>query len=234
MGENKLNHVGVIMDGNRRWAKKQGLKSVLMGHEKGVNKLMELCTWCLDKSVPYLSVYAFSTENWNRSQPEIEGLFAIMEKFFREELGDCIEKGIRIKAVGDIGRLGKKQQALISDAQHQTAEYKNLVVQIAISYGGKDEITKSVRKIAEKLKLGEISSDDITEKTIESCLDTADIPPIDVVIRTGGNHRLSNFFTWQTAYSEIYFTDTLWPDFSREEFYQIVADYEGVSINMGR
>ena len=201
MGENKLNHVGVIMDGNRRWAKKQGLKSVLMGHEKGVNKLMELCTWCLDKSVPYLSVYAFSTENWNRSQPEIEGLFAIMEKFFREELGTA---------------------------------YKNLVVQIAISYGGKDEITKSVRKIAEKLKLGEISSDDITEKTIESCLDTADIPSIDVVIRTGGNHRLSNFFTWQTAYSEIYFTDTLWPDFSREEFYQIVADYEGVSINRGR
>lgn len=130
--------------------------------------------------------------------------------------------------------MGKKQQALISDAQHQTAECKNLVVQIAISYGGKDEITRSVRKIAEKLKLGEISSDDITEKTIESCLDTADIPSIDVVIRTGGNHRLSNFFTWQTAYSEIYFTDTLWPDFSREEFYQIVADYEGVSINMGR
>ena len=92
MGENKLNHVGVIMDGNRRWAKKQGLKSVLMGHEKGVNKLMELCTWCLDKSVPYLSVYAFSTENWNRSQPEIEGLFAIMEKFFREELGTELRK----------------------------------------------------------------------------------------------------------------------------------------------
>lgn len=234
MGTNNLNHVGVIMDGNRRWAKKYGLKSVLMGHEKGVNKLMELCTWCLDRSIPYLSVYAFSTENWSRSQAEIEGLFAIMDKFFREELGDCIEKGIRIKVVGDTDRLGKRQQELIDDAQKQTAVCKNLVVQIAISYGGKNEITRAVRKIAKKLELGEVRSEDITEKMIESCLDTAEVPLIDMVIRTGGNHRLSNFFTWQTAYSEIYFTDTLWPDFSKEEFYQIVADYENISINMGR
>lgn len=234
MNENKLNHVGVIMDGNRRWARKNGLKSVLMGHEKGVRKLMEICTWCLDKSIPYLSVYAFSTENWNRSQVEIEGLFAIMEKFFQEEVGDCVEKGIRIKVVGNLQKLGEKQRKLITDAQKQTEECKNLQVQIAISYGGRDEITRAFQKIAQKVEKGEVSPDGIDEKMIERSLDTAGAPLIDMVIRTGGNHRLSNFFTWQTAYSEIYFTDTLWPDFTKEEFHKYVEDYERVSINMGR
>lgn len=234
MNENKLNHVGVIMDGNRRWARKNGLKSVLMGHEKGVRKLMELCTWCLDKSIPYLSVYAFSTENWNRSQVEIEGLFAIMEKFFREEVGDCVEKGIRIKVVGNLQKLGEKQRKLITDAQKQTEGCKNLQVQIAISYGGRDEITRAFQKIAKKVEKGEVSPVGIDEKMIERSLDTAGAPLIDMVIRTGGNHRLSNFFTWQTAYFEIYFTDTLWPDFTKEEFHKYVEDYERVSINMGR
>lgn len=232
--ENILRHVGVIMDGNRRWAKKNGLYSVLMGHEKGVRKLMELCTWCLERSIPYLSVYAFSTENWSRSQTEIDGLFALMEKFFRDEVGDCIEKGIKIKVVGDIARMGSKQQALIMEAEQQTRDCDMLTVQIAISYGGKDEIVRAVRKIVKSSEEGRLQVEDVNEELIEHYLDTNGAPLIDMVIRTGGNHRLSNFFTWQTAYSEIYFTDTLWPDFTQDEFLRFVRNYEHISINLGK
>lgn len=232
--ENVLRHVGVIMDGNRRWARRNGLKSVLMGHEKGVRKLMELCTWCLESSVPYLSVYAFSTENWSRSQMEIDGLFTLMEKFFRDEMEDCIEKGIKIKVVGDIARLGAKQRVLITEAEQETKDCDKLTVQIAISYGGRDEIVRAVRKIVKASKEGRLQSEDVDEGMIEHYLDTNASPLIDMVIRTGGNHRLSNFFTWQTAYSEIYFTDTLWPDFTKDEFLKFVRDYEHISINLGK
>ncbi len=232
--DNILRHVGVIMDGNRRWAKKNGLKSVLMGHEKGVRKLMELCTWCLERSIPYLSVYAFSTENWSRSRTEIEGLFALMERFFREEVEDCIEKGIKIKVVGDIARMGAKQQELILEAEQQTKDCDKLTVQIAISYGGKDEIVRAVRKIVKLSEEGRLQVEDVDEELIEHCLDTNEAPLIDMVVRTGGNHRLSNFFTWQTAYSEIYFTDTLWPDFTQDEFFRFLRNYEHISINLGK
>lgn len=231
---NELTHVGVIMDGNRRWAKKLALKSVLSGHEQGVKKLMELCGWCLDRHIPFLSVYAFSTENWNRSQSEIDGLFLIMEKFFERELQSCLDKGIRIVVVGDRSRLKAQQRNIIQIAEEMTKDCNSLQVQIAISYGGRNELTRTFRKMLHSVQQGVLEASKITEEVVEEFLDTAGTPMIDMVIRTGGNHRLSNFFVWQTAYAEIYFSDTLWPEFTEQEFAKFVEEYQSISINMGK
>lgn len=233
MEANKVEHIGVIMDGNRRWANKNKLGSVLMGHEKGVRKLMELCDWCLEREIPYLSVYAFSTENWNRNSLEIDGLFRLMEKFFHEEVKNCIEKGIRIKVVGDHSMIKEKQRMIIANAQQDTMQCNNLTVQIALSYGGRNEIKRAMQKIVKAAEENKLRDDDITENVIEKYLDTAGIPMIDMVIRTGGNHRLSNFFPWQSAYAELYFTDTLWPEFSKKEFMDFIDNFENVIINHG-
>ena len=231
---NELTHVGVIMDGNRRWAKKLGLKSVLSGHEQGVRKLMELCSWCLDRHIPFLSVYAFSTENWNRSQSEIDGLFLIMEKFFERELQSCLDKGIRIVVVGDQSRLKAQQRNIIQIAEEMTRDCKLLQVQIAISYGGRNELTRTFQKMLQSVQQGVLEASKVTEEVVEEFLDTAGTPMIDMVIRTGGNHRLSNFFVWQTAYAEIYFSDTLWPEFTEQEFAKFVEEYQSIRINMGK
>jgi undecaprenyl diphosphate synthase len=234
MEENKWEHVGVIMDGNRRWARKNKLQSVLKGHEKGVDKFMELCVWCLDREIPYLTVYAFSTENWNRSSVEVDGLFSIMDKFFNDKIGECIERGIRIRVVGDRTMLKEKQLRTIRLAEQETAQCDKLLVQVAISYGGRNELTRAIYKLVSDEEEGKIQKESISEELVESYLDTAGVPMIDMVIRTGGNHRLSNFFIWQAAYAEIYFTDTLWPDFTEEEFQQMLEDYRHININMGK
>lgn len=230
---NELRHIGVIMDGNRRWAREHGAATVLAGHEEGVYKFSELCTWCIDRGIPYLTVYAFSTENWNRSDREVEGLFSIMQRFFEEKLRDCLEKDIRIVVVGDRERLKPAYRSIVSQAEESTRRCGGLLIQIAISYGGRDELVRTARRLAEEVRRGELDPSDITEKTVEDRLDTAGVPMIDMVIRTGGNQRLSNFFIWQTAYSEIYFTDTLWPDFSEKELDGFIDRYRGTKINMG-
>lgn len=231
---NALTHVGVIMDGNRRWARKLGMKSVLNGHEQGVKKLIDLCVWCLDRQIPFLSVYAFSTENWGRDKAEIDGLFLLMKKFFEEEIQNCIEKGIRIVVVGDLSRLKEPQRNIIRQAEEKTKDCKSLQLQIAISYGGRDELTRAVRKMVNAARQGTLSEANITEEVVADYLDTAGTPMIDMVIRTGGCHRLSNFFVWQTAYSELYFTDTLWPEFTEKEFADFIEMYQSVHINMGK
>lgn len=234
MEEIRVTHVGVIMDGNRRWARKNRLKSVLNGHEMGVNKFMDLCTWCLDRNIPYLTVYAFSTENWNRSETEINGLFAIMDKFFEDEIGNCINRGIRVTVIGDRSMLKAEHQRTIESAEQETLQCNKLIVQIAISYGGRNELVRAIRKVVDEVESSNMKKEDITEKKVEEYLDTSEIPMIDMVIRTGGNHRLSNFLIWQTAYAEIYFTDTLWPDFSEEEFEKLIDHYSHITINMGK
>ena len=234
MAENKVKHLGVIMDGNRRWARQHMLASVMRGHEKGVDTFMDLCTWCQDADIPYLSVYAFSTENWERSQAEVASLFKLMEKFFTEEVQTCIERDIRVVVVGNLSRLDEHSKGIISKAEQMTAHCKNLLVQIAISYGGRDEIIRAVKKYAEDVKNGICSPETLTEKDFGSYLDTKDVPDIDLVIRTGGNRRLSNFFPWQTVYSEIWFTDVLWPDFSKEDMKKALDYYETIQINKGK
>lgn len=231
---NELKHIGMIMDGNRRWAKKNNMESVLKGHEQGVKKLMEACDWCLKRHIPYLTVYAFSTENWNRSEYEINGLFSIMEKFFDENINDCIDHGIHISVIGDRMRLKERQRNVICQAEEKTKNCKDLYVQICISYGGHNEVTRAVKKIIDAVQNGEVKKDEITENTVAEFLDTAGVPMVDMVIRTGGNHRLSNFLIWQAAYAEIYFTDVLWPDFTEAEFEGFLEEFRSISINLGK
>ena len=230
MAENKVRHLGVIMDGNRRWAKKHMFKSVMRGHEKG----LDTCTWCQDEGIPYLTVYAFSTENWERSREEVSSLFNLMGKFFRDEIDTCISRDIRIKVIGDLSRLDAESMETVRKAESMTAHCSNLLVQIAISYGGRDEIVRAIKAYAQKAARGEVDPDSLTEKEFESYLDTAGVPDIDLVIRTGGNRRLSNFFPWQTVYSEIWFTDVLWPDFSKEDMKAALDYYETIKINKGK
>ncbi|MBP3879801.1 MAG: di-trans,poly-cis-decaprenylcistransferase [Lachnospiraceae bacterium] len=234
MAENKVRHLGVIMDGNRRWARKHMFTSVMRGHEKGVDTFMDICTWCQDEGIPYLSVYAFSTENWERSQQEVADLFKLMERFFRDEVQTCIDRDIRVVCVGNLDMLDEASRETIRKAEEMTKNCSNLIVQIALSYGGRDEILRAVRKYAEDVRSGNADPEKLSESVFEQYLDTAGVPDIDLVVRTGGNRRLSNFFPWQTVYSEIWFTDVLWPDFTKKDLMEALDYYETIKINKGK
>ena len=234
MSANELKHLGVIMDGNRRWAKKHMLESVLKGHERGVDVFIDTCKWCQELGIPYLTVYAFSTENWNRNRDEVAGLFRLMGNFFENEVGTCIERDIRMVIVGDLSRLEEKDALTVKRTMEMTAHCKSLICNVAISYGGRDEILRAVKKYTGDVMNGVRDPGDLDETVFESYLDTAGVPDIDLIIRTGGNHRLSNFFPWQSTYSEIYFTDTLWPDFTKEELEKAVNMYKDIQINKGK
>lgn len=234
MNQNKVRHLGVIMDGNRRWARAHMLESVMRGHEKGVDTFIDICKWCEEEEIPYLTVYAFSTENWNRSEQEVSSLFKLMERFFKEEVGTCIKRDIRMVIVGDLSRLDPEARETVQRTMELTKDCKTLVCQVAISYGGRDEIIRAARRYAEDVKEGKADPADLTEEVFDGYLDTAGIPDIDFVIRTGGNRRLSNFFPWQTVYSEIWFTDTLWPDFTKEELREALDYYEHIQIHKGK
>ena len=231
---NQVKHLGVIMDGNRRWAKKHMLESVMKGHEKGVDTFIDICKWCEEEEIPYLTVYAFSTENWNRSQQEVSSLFSLMERFFKEEVQTCIERDIRMVIVGDLSRLDPDARETVRRTMELTKDCRTLTCQVAISYGGRDEILRAARRFAEDVREGIAVPSDLTESVFENYLDTAGVPDIDFVIRTGGNRRLSNFFPWQTVYSEIWFTDTLWPDFTKKELREALDYYEKIQINKGK
>ncbi|MCL1845197.1 MAG: polyprenyl diphosphate synthase [Defluviitaleaceae bacterium] len=230
-----LQHIGVIMDGNRRWARAHKVE-LYMGHNKGAENFGHVCDWCMGAGVKFLTVYAFSTENWRRSPKEIEHLFALLEKYFIEEKARCIEKGVRARVIGERSRFEPRILRVIDEIERDTATLDNLHVQIALSYGGRDEIVRAAKKLAADVKGGGIKIDEITESIFEKYLDTSGVPDIDLVIRTGGaeNRRLSNFMPWQTAYSELFFSDLLWPEFSREEFDRAVKYYESVKRKLGR
>ena len=223
-----LKHVGVIMDGNRRWARAHALET-MQGHNKGAENFGYMCDWCLEMGIPYLTVYAFSTENWKRTDMEIKHLFGLMEKYFIEEKENCVEKDIKIVIIGERSRFSPKVLGIIKDMEKATENCRRLYVQIALSYGGRDEIIRAIKK----LPLDEING--LSAESFENYLDTAGIPDIDLVIRTGGkeNLRLSNFLIWQTAYSELYFSDLTWPEFTKEEFESAIKYYEGINRKKG-
>ncbi|MCL2197585.1 MAG: polyprenyl diphosphate synthase [Defluviitaleaceae bacterium] len=230
-----MRHIGVIMDGNRRWAKAHKMET-LQGHNKGAENFGHVCDWCLQAGVEYLTVYAFSTENWKRTEQEIRHLFGLMEKYFLEEKTRCVEKGVRIKLIGERTRFDARVKSIIKDIETATAHCKNLCVQIALSYGGRDEIVRAAKKFAAEISDGSIAGDLLTEQGFEKYLDTAGIPDIDLVIRTGGaeNRRLSNFLPWQTVYAELFFSDLMWPEFTREEFDRALEYYHGVKRKLGQ
>ena len=212
---NVPNHIAIILDGNGRWAKAKGLPRGY-GHVKGCANLEQVCYDIKDLGVKYLTVYAFSTENWKRSREEVDGLM----KLFRSYLKKCIkisrDNKMKIKIIGDISAFAPDIQESIRKLEEFSKDYDELYFQIAMNYGSRDEITRGMRKMAQDVADGKVSPDQITEDTIGSYLDTAGVPDPDLLIRTSGEQRLSNFLMWQLAYTEFYFTDVAWPDFHKD------------------
>ena len=220
---NVPNHIAIILDGNGRWAKAKGLPRGY-GHVKGCANLEQVCYDIKDLGVKYLTVYAFSTENWKRSR-EVDGLM----KLFRSYLKKCIkisrDNKMKIKIIGDISAFAPDIQESIRKLEEFSKDYDELYFQIAMNYGSRDEITRGMRKMAQDVADGKVSPDQITEDTIGSYLDTAGVPDPDLLIRTSGEQRLSNFLMWQLAYTEFYFTDVAWPDFHKAELVQAIEKY---------
>lgn len=222
-------HIAIIMDGNRRWAKKRGLPSS-MGHAEGANTLEKIADDCSDLGIKYLTVYAFSTENWKRSQEEVGGIFNLLVKFVGSELAELDENNVKVHILGEYReKVPGAAVASIDRALETTADNDGLQFNIALNYGSRAEITRAVKRICHLTESGVIKSEEVTEEMIAMALytgnDNGNIPDPDLIIRTSGEERLSNFLLWQAAYSEFAFTDTLWPDFTPEEFESIIEEF---------
>ncbi|MDB9437746.1 isoprenyl transferase [Dolichospermum sp. UHCC 0684] len=226
-------HVAVIMDGNGRWAKSRGLPR-MMGHKAGVNVLKDLLHCCKDWGIKALTAYAFSTENWQRPEEEVEFLMNLFQRVLRQELREMVEENVQIQFVGNLSALPQALQAEISHSMDQTKDNRSIRFTIATNYGGRQEILQACRAIAQKVKAGLINPEDISEEVFEAHLYTAGIADPDLLIRTSGEMRLSNFLLWQMAYSEIYISDTLWPDFNRHEFHRALSAYQQRERRFGK
>ena len=214
-------HVAIIMDGNGRWAKKRGLPRTA-GHAQGARTVEQILEDADHMGIRYLTVYAFSTENWSRPDSEVKALMNLLRTYMKTSLAKCARNNVRIRVIGDKSRLDSDLQASIANLEKETASNTGIGFQIAINYGSRDEIVRAVRKAAQKVKNSEMDPEDITIDMISDELDTAGIPDPDLLIRTGGEERISNFLLWQTAYSELYFCDAAWPDFNKAELEKAV------------
>ena len=210
-------HIAMIMDGNGRWAKERGLKRTA-GHKKGAEVVREITTYCAKIGIKYLTLYAFSTENWKRPKLEVEYLMKLLEKYLKEELEVYLENNIRFRVIGDLSKFSKSLQNRILKTQELTSSCNGLTQVLALNYGSKDEIIRAIKKLNEK-------GLEVSEENLESCLDTAGIPPVNIMIRTSGEVRLSNYLLWQNAYAEMFFVQTYWPDFTKTELDDIISDF---------
>ena len=217
-------HVAIIMDGNGRWATNRGWPR-LVGHRKGAERVKEIVRCAPDIGIRWLTIYAFSTENWKRSTEEVLGLMSIFARYIEREADRLAAESVRMRFIGDRSRLDPKLQRLMAGIEARTAPYSRLNLTVAINYGGRDEIARATRRIAVDVAEGRIAPDQINDALISSYLDTADLPDPDLVIRTSGETRTSNFLPWQTAYAEFEFVETLWPDFTPAELAAIVARF---------
>ncbi|HJH59253.1 MAG TPA: isoprenyl transferase [Bacteroidetes bacterium] len=226
-------HVAVIMDGNGRWAKRQGMMRVL-GHRKGVEAVRRTIEAAREEGIRYLTLYAFSDENWARPRAEVEALMELLVSNLKAELPSFVKNGIRLESIGDVSRLPEGAARELEHCRRETAENKDLVLSLALSYGSQEEIRRCVVRIAQCVARGELHPQDIDRQTIESNLYTAGMPPVDLMIRTSGEMRLSNFLLWQSAYAELYFTPVLWPDFTKEDFREALRAYARRERRFGR
>lgn len=220
-----LNHIAFIMDGNGRWAKKRHLPRYL-GHKEACNRIVEVFDYCLEYHIKVVSFYAFSTENWKRPKAEIDHLFDYLELFFKREIKHLIKDGARVLISGDISKLPLKTQATCLKAMDMTKDCKEIVMNICLNYGGRSEIVRASKMIAEAYKNNHISLDDIDENTFSNYLYTAGLPDVDLMVRTSGEVRTSNFLPYQIAYAELVFIDTYWPDFKKEAFLECLKEYD--------
>ena len=231
MNLNIPNHIAIIMDGNGRWAQNRGLKRT-KGHQKGAEALRKISEYVYDNGIKVLSVYAFSTENWKRDKEEVDYLMDLFLKAFKENFNVVKKKGVKVIFSGLKTRLNDKVIKAMNDMAEETKDNKNGIFNICINYGGQDEIVEATKKISDEVKEGKISVDDINANLFNSYLFN-DLPPIDLLIRTSGEYRISNFMLWQMAYAELYFTDVLWPDFDEKEMENAIDSFMGRDRRFG-
>lgn len=226
-------HVAIIMDGNGRWARKQGLDRTF-GHRNAVESVRAAIEVCGDLDIPYLTLFAFSTENWKRPKTEVNFLMKLLSSTIKSEIDELDRKGIRLLIIGQTDKLPSAVLKSLQKAIERTKDNKKATLIIALNYGSKDEIVNAAKKIAEDVKSGNIEVSDIDQNLFEQNLYTGDIPNVDLLIRTSGEYRVSNFLLWQIAYAELYFTQTLWPDFRQEDFLKAIREYSSRERRYGK
>ncbi len=226
-------HIAIIMDGNGRWAKQRGLLRAL-GHETGTKSVKKVIEACAKLGIKNLTLYAFSTENWNRPKIEIEALMRILVNSLKKDLPTLERNNIRLNAIGNLSLLPIRAQKELQEVIAKTANNNHLTLTLALSYGSRDEIISAVKKISDKVKNNIISVDSIDDSIINEHLYTQNLPEVDLLIRTSGEHRISNFLLWQIAYAELYFTDILWPDFKEHDLYQAIISYQKRERRFGK
>lgn len=226
-------HIAIIMDGNGRWAIARN-RPRLFGHKAGADSVQDIVTFCRELGIKALTLYAFSSENWNRPEAEVSGLMAILQKFLQSELPKMQENNIRLHCIGDIDSLPIGVRNSIHETMSKTANNDGLILCLALSYGSRNEICRAVKAIVKDCQEGDISSDDITESNFSNYLDSSILPEPDLLIRTGGEQRLSNFLLWQLSYAELIFTDIMWPDFRRQQLADAISDFQDRERRFGK
>ncbi len=226
-------HVAVIMDGNGRWAKQKGFLRIF-GHRHGVKSVKSAIEAGVELGVKYLTMYAFSTENWTRPQQEVTALMELLVSTIEDELPTLMKNGIRLETIGNIELLPAKCQAQLTKTKAKTAENDRLTLVLALSYSGRWDIIEAVKKVSKLVEEGVLRSEDIDESVLNKALSTAQYPHPDLLIRSSGEQRISNFLMWEIAYSELYFTPVLWPDFTKDDFYRAIVDYQGRERRFGK
>lgn len=227
------NHLAIIMDGNGRWAKQQGLLRVI-GHENGTKSVREVVEASAEIGIKHLTLYAFSTENWNRPKVEVKTLMKLLVKSLKKEIKTLQDNDIRLNAIGCLNDLPKKAKEELEEVLEKTKNNKRMILTLALSYGSREELINMVKKISDKVKNNIISSDSIDESIINKHLYTQNLPDVDLLIRTSGEQRISNFLLWQIAYAELYFTSILWPDFKKHDLYTALIDYQNRERRFGK
>ena len=226
-------HVAIIMDGNGRWAKARN-KERIYGHHEGAKSAKEVVEAAVEVGIGYLTLYAFSSENWRRPKDEVDALMSLLVQGINDELNTMAELNVRLKVIGDLSKLDSEVKAAVENSIEQTKNNSGLTLIIALSYGSREEIIAATREIARKVKQGVLSYEDIDKEVFEKHLYTADLPDPDLLIRTSGEQRISNFLLWQLSYTELYFTETLWPDFRKEQFYKALYNYQNRERRFGK
>jgi len=226
-------HIAVIMDGNGRWAKKHGFAARLKGHEAGAETIRAVLRACDNIGVRYLTLFAFSTENWKRSEKEVAGLMKLLRDFLVKNTDELIEKGIRLRAIGQIHRLPPETREELDRSIERSKHNSKLDLILALSYGSRTEIVDCIRQIASIVKSGKLNPEDVSEETVKQNLYAPDVPDPELLIRTSGEFRISNFLLWQLSYSEIYVTPTLWPDFREDDFYEAITAFQNRTRRFG-
>ncbi len=226
-------HIAIIMDGNGRWAKKRN-KNRVFGHHQGVKTVREIVENSVELGIAYLTLYTFSTENWNRPQEEVDALMDLLVETLKDQIADLMRQNIVLNAIGDLQKLPKHTFDTLNEMLQKTASNTGMVLSIALNYGGRDELLNMTKEIAKKVKNNIILPNSIDENKINLHLYTHNLPDVDFMIRTGGEKRISNFLLWKMAYAELYFTDTLWPDFDQQNYYKAIQDYQKRERRFGK